>query len=94
MARASIAARSRPSSFTVSASATCVATSSIRSSSADRCDAHVSDAGNADYLALRNVDWRSATDSSYFTTEFKQASLTWDQDIGDQLDLCEARFTR
>ena len=50
-------------------------------------DAHVSDAGNADYLALRNVDWRSATDSSYFTTEFKQASVTWDQQIGDQLKM-------
>ncbi|HEY6123221.1 MAG TPA: TonB-dependent receptor [Steroidobacteraceae bacterium] len=47
--------------------------------------AHVSDAGNADYLELRNVDWRSATDSSYFTTEFKQASLNIQQDIGDQL---------
>jgi TonB-dependent receptor len=49
--------------------------------------AHVSDAGNADYLELRNVDWRSATDSSYFTTEFKQASVTWQQDIGDQLKM-------
>ena len=38
--------------------------------------AHVSDAGNADYLELRNVDWRSATDSSYFTTKFKQARST------------------
>jgi iron complex outermembrane recepter protein len=49
--------------------------------------AHVSEAGNADYLELRNVDWRSATDSSYFTTEFKQASLTWQQDFGDQLKM-------
>jgi len=49
--------------------------------------AHVSEAGNADYLELRNVDWRSATDSSYFTTEFKQASLSWQQDIGDQLKM-------
>ncbi len=49
--------------------------------------AHVSPAGNADYLELRNVDWRSATDSSYFTTEFKQASLSWEQEIGDQLSM-------
>ena len=49
--------------------------------------AHVSPAGNADYLQLRNVDWRSATDSSYFTTQFQQASLTVQQDIGDQLKM-------
>ena len=49
--------------------------------------AHVSEAGNADYLQLRNVDWRSATDSSYFTTQFSQASLTIQQDIGDQLKM-------
>jgi TonB-dependent receptor len=49
--------------------------------------AHVSEAGNADYLELRNIDWRSATDASYFTTEFKQASLTWQQDIGDDLKM-------
>ena len=49
--------------------------------------AHVSEAGNADYLELRNVDWRSATDSSYFTTEFKQASFSLQQDIGDQLKM-------
>jgi len=53
----------------------------------DVLDAHVSAAGNADYLALRNVDWRSATDSSYFTTEFKQASVNLQQDIGDQLKM-------
>jgi TonB-dependent receptor len=49
--------------------------------------AHVSEAGNADYLELRNVDWRSATDSSYFTTQFQQASLSWQQDIGDSLKM-------
>jgi iron complex outermembrane receptor protein len=49
--------------------------------------ANVSAAGNADYLELRNVDWRSATDSSYFTTQFQQASLTWQQQIGDQLSM-------
>jgi TonB-dependent receptor len=49
--------------------------------------AHVSPAGNADYLQLRNVDWRSATDSSYFTTQFQQASLSVQQEIGDQLKM-------
>ena len=49
--------------------------------------AHVSPAGNADYLELRNVDWRSATDSSYFTTIFSQGSLSFQQDIGDQLTM-------
>ncbi len=49
--------------------------------------AHVTDAGNADYLELRNVDWRSATDSSYFTTQFQQASINIQQDIGDQLKM-------
>ena len=49
--------------------------------------AHVSDAGNADYLELRGVDWRSATDSSYFTTQFEQASLTLNQQIGEQLNM-------
>jgi len=47
--------------------------------------AHVSPAGNADFLQLRGVDWRSATDSSYFTTQFQQASLSVEQQIGDQL---------
>jgi outer membrane receptor protein involved in Fe transport len=49
--------------------------------------ANVSAAGNADYLELRNVDWRSATDSSYFTTQFQQASLSWQQQVGDQLTM-------
>jgi iron complex outermembrane receptor protein len=47
--------------------------------------AHVSPAGTADYLELRGVDWRSATDSSYFTTQFAQGSLSIQQEIGDQL---------
>ncbi|HUQ10164.1 MAG TPA: TonB-dependent receptor [Steroidobacteraceae bacterium] len=49
--------------------------------------AHVSDAGTADYLELRNVDWRSATDASYFTTKFQQVSLNLQQEIGDQLKM-------
>jgi hypothetical protein len=35
--------------------------------------------GNADYLELRNVDWRSATDSSYFTTRVPAGSSHWQQ---------------
>lgn len=36
--------------------------------------AHVTD-GNADYLQLRNVDWRSAADRGQYTTEFNQVSV-------------------
>jgi len=49
--------------------------------------AHVSPAGNADFLQLRGVDWRSATDSSYFTTQFQQGSLSIEQQVGDQLTI-------
>jgi iron complex outermembrane receptor protein len=49
--------------------------------------ANVTEAGNADYLELRNVDWRSATDSSYFTTQFQQGSLSFNQQLGDQLNV-------
>jgi TonB-dependent receptor len=49
--------------------------------------ANVSAAGNADYLELRNVDWRSTTDSSYFTTKFQQASLSLQQNLGDNLKM-------
>jgi TonB-dependent receptor len=51
----------------------------------DVLNAHVSAAGNADYLELRNVDWRSATDSSYFTTKFYQVSLNVQQEIFENL---------
>jgi len=53
----------------------------------DVLDAHVDAAGNADYLALGNVDWRSASDSSYFTTKFKQASINVAQEITDNFSL-------
>ena len=49
----------------------------------DVLDAHVDANGTADYLVLGNVDWRSATDSSYFTTVFKQASLNLQQEFTD-----------
>ncbi|HVY89412.1 MAG TPA: TonB-dependent receptor [Hyphomonadaceae bacterium] len=48
-------------------------------------DAHVDATGAADYLAFNNADWRSATDASYFTTTFQQASLNFHQDITDAL---------
>jgi iron complex outermembrane receptor protein len=53
----------------------------------DVLDAHVDEAGTADYLVLRNVDWRSATDSSYFTTKFLQASVNLQQEITDKLSM-------
>lgn len=65
----------------------CARDLSIGRPAVDVLAAHVSDAGNADYLELRNIDWRSASDSSYFTTQFSQASLTLQQEIGDQLTM-------
>jgi TonB-dependent receptor len=65
----------------------CARDLSIGRPGVDVLAAHVSDAGNADYLELRNIDWRSASDSSYFTTQFQQASLSIQQDIGDQLKM-------
>jgi iron complex outermembrane receptor protein len=39
--------------------------------------------GVADYLMLRNVDMRSAADASFYTTEFKQASLNIEHEFSD-----------
>lgn len=39
--------------------------------------AHVSN-GVADYLQLSNVDWRSAADASFYTTNFDQVSINFD----------------
>jgi iron complex outermembrane receptor protein len=39
--------------------------------------------GVADYLVLRNVDMRSAADASFYTTEFKQASLNVTHEFSD-----------
>jgi TonB-dependent receptor len=55
----------------------------IGRASTDVVDAHVDGSGAADYLALRNLDLRSSTDSSYFTTKFHQASLNVQQEITD-----------
>jgi TonB-dependent receptor len=46
-------------------------------------DAHVDGTGAADYLAFTNSDWRSATDASYFTTTFQQASLAISHEFTD-----------
>ena len=53
--------------------------------STDVLAANVDEGGTADYLVLRNMDARSATDSSYFTTKFTQVSLNLQQEITDQL---------
>jgi TonB-dependent receptor len=39
--------------------------------------------GVADYLVLRNVDMRSAADASFYTTEFKQASINVTHDFSE-----------
>lgn len=39
--------------------------------------------GVADYLVLTNVDMRSAADASFYTTEFKQASLNVTHEFSD-----------
>jgi iron complex outermembrane recepter protein len=49
--------------------------------STDVLAANVDEGGTADYLMLRNMDARSATDSSYFTTKFTQVSLNLQQEI-------------
>ena len=48
---------------------------------------HLNAFGDADFLQLRNVDWRSATDASYQTTTFQQASLSVQHDFSDTLRL-------
>jgi TonB-dependent receptor len=51
----------------------------------DVLGAHVDPAGTADYLMLGNLDLRSATDSSYFTTKFRQVSINVQQEITSRL---------
>ncbi len=46
-------------------------------------NAQVDATGAATLLEMTNTDWRSATDASYFTTTFQQASLGWSQDFSD-----------
>lgn len=45
-------------------------------------DAHVAN-GLADFLVLRNVDFRSAQDQSKYTTTFKQGSVNFEHEFSD-----------
>ncbi len=49
--------------------------------------AHVNGAGEADYLLLDDVDWRTSADTQYGTTTFKQATYNLHQDFTDELKL-------
>ncbi|MEO5774428.1 MAG: TonB-dependent receptor [Sphingomicrobium sp.] len=50
----------------------------------DVLQSHVTD-GVADYLVLRNVDFRSAADQSDYTTKFRQGSINLTQEFTDNL---------
>jgi iron complex outermembrane recepter protein len=50
----------------------------------DVLESHVTD-GVADYLVLRNVDFRSAADQSDYTTKFRQASFNLTHEFADNL---------
>lgn len=45
--------------------------------------AHVNAAGEADYLVLDDVDWRSYSDAQYGKTEFYQGTLNFTQELSD-----------
>ncbi len=45
--------------------------------------AHVNAAGQADYLVLDNVDWRSFADAQFSQTDFKQATLNVNHEFSD-----------
>jgi len=47
--------------------------------------AHVNSAGQADYLKLDDVDWRSSADTQWGSTTFKQATINLRQDLGEQV---------
>src|SRR4051812_8991331 len=46
--------------------------------------AHVNDAGQADFLVLDDVDWRSAADAQFGDTQFKQATVNFKQEFSDR----------
>jgi TonB-dependent receptor len=50
----------------------------------DVLESHVEN-GVADYLVLRNVDFRSAVDQSAYTTKFRQGSINLSQEFTDNL---------
>jgi TonB-dependent receptor len=48
-------------------------------------EANVNASGQADYLLLDNVDWRSSADAQFGETNFYQGTLNFRQDFGDRL---------
>lgn len=48
-------------------------------------EAHVNAAGQADYLVLDDVDWRTSADSQYGKTDFKQVTLNVHQELAPGL---------
>jgi len=48
-------------------------------------EAHVNEAGQADYLLLDDVDWRSSADAQFGKTSFYQGTLNVTQEFGDKL---------
>ena len=50
-------------------------------------EANVNAAGQADYLVLDNVDWRSSADAQFGETNFYQGTLNVTQDFGDRLSV-------
>jgi TonB-dependent receptor len=49
--------------------------------------AHVNAAGEADFLVLDDVDWRSGADAQFGSTEFKQGTLNFRQAFSDKFRL-------
>jgi iron complex outermembrane receptor protein len=47
--------------------------------------AHVNEFGQADYLVLDDVDWRTSADAQYGSTEFKQGTLNLKHQFSDAL---------
>ncbi|WP_225421400.1 TonB-dependent receptor [Sphingomonas parva] len=47
-------------------------------------EAHVNEAGQADYLLLDDVDWRSSADAQFGNTQFKQGTINVTQEFTDR----------
>ncbi|HEY0026769.1 MAG TPA: TonB-dependent receptor, partial [Allosphingosinicella sp.] len=50
-------------------------------------DANVNGAGQADYLVLDDVDWRSSADAQFGETNFYQGTLNLTHEFGDRLSM-------
>jgi TonB-dependent receptor len=48
-------------------------------------ESNVNAAGQADYLVLDDVDWRSSADAQFGETQFYQGTLNFTQEFGDRL---------